>query len=284
MNTKEIKSQKEYEENKNFDGILIIKNAIECIILRENSRAELWGNSTAVLWENSRAVLRENSRAVLWGNSTAVLREKSTAVLWENSRAVLWENSRAELREKSRAVLWGNSTAVLRENSRADGMDNASILKYNNNKIKLYGNASAKDYIQPVYDRDILNILPDKQDKKIILYKCVDPADNKDFYSHTIKYEIGKETICPDFDNDPERECGGGLHLCFTALETISFNKGKILKCLVNKRDIVIYKYNIQKVRCRKVLPIAEVNLHGDEIKQGDFKHENNEKSFKNKI
>jgi len=47
----------------------------------KNSRAELYGSSSAVLRESSRAVLRESSRAVLYGSSNAMLRESSLAVL-----------------------------------------------------------------------------------------------------------------------------------------------------------------------------------------------------------
>jgi hypothetical protein len=94
---------------------LYLKNS--SAVLRENSSAVMWGNSSAEMRENSSAELWENSSAVLRENSSAVLRENSSAVLRGNSSAVLWENSSAELRGNSSAVLWENSSAELRGNS-----------------------------------------------------------------------------------------------------------------------------------------------------------------------
>jgi hypothetical protein len=92
---------------------------------------------------------------------------------------------------------------------------------------------------------------------KIILYKSVNPETLCDFYTGTIKY---KGTVtCPDFDPSPERECGGGLHLSPTPELAMSFNQGKVLKCEVALKDIVVYGRNIDKVRCRKVKVVGEV-------------------------
>jgi hypothetical protein len=101
------------------------------VIIRGNSKAELWENSTAVLWENSTAVLWGNSKVELWENSKAELWGNSTAVLWENSKAELWENSTAELLGNSKAELWENSTAILWENSKAEKVgQEATIIVY----------------------------------------------------------------------------------------------------------------------------------------------------------
>ena len=248
MKTKEIHSQEEYDKNKDFDGVLIIK-CDEWIVLRGNSSAELRGNSSAELWENSSAVLR--------GNSSAELRGNSSAVLWENSSAVLWENSSAVLRENSSAVLWGNSSA--------DNYDHSHALIYNKNKVNLYGNATKNIYKELNYNKSILNKCADESGM-IVLYKSVNPENNTDFWTGTVKYEIGKEIVCHDWDKNRNRQCGGGFHLCMTAAGTQVYNKGKILKCLVDKNDIVVFPGDCSKVRCRKVLPVCEVDVHGREI------------------
>lgn len=210
MNTKEISTQAEYDANKGFDGLLIIKSD-QWIIFS--------GNSTAVLWENS------------------------TAELWENS------------------------TAELREDSRAKGMDNSSMLIRDNQIVSLYGNATSKKYLQPRYDHDVLPVAGEMEGDKLILFKSVNPDTNCDFKTGRIKYVLGEIVEAPDFDPDINRECGGGLHLSFTAAKTQDFNEGKILKCLVDPMDVVVYHGNIEKVRCRKVLPVAVVDRWGREIK-----------------
>ena len=134
------------------DGMLLLENSSAVLwdnsraVLRENSSAVLWDNSSAVLWDNSRAELRENSSAVLRGNSRAVLRENSRAELRDNSRAVLRENSRAVLRENSRAELRENSSAVLRGNSRAVLRENSSAVLWDNSRAELWDNSYVISY------------------------------------------------------------------------------------------------------------------------------------------
>ena len=90
----------------------------------------------------------------------------------------------------------------------------------------------------------------------IILYKSVNPDTLCDFYTGKIKYE-GTVT-CPDWDDNEQRECGGGLHLSPTPELALSYNKGKVLKCKVNIEDFVVYSQNISKVRCKKVKVLGE--------------------------
>ena len=88
--------------------------------------------------------------------------------------------------------------------------------------------------------------------KHIYLYKSVNTETGCDFFTGKIKYE-GK-VICPDFDPDSTRQCGGGLHLSPTPELALSYNKGKVLKCKVALKDIVVYPTDITKVRCREVI------------------------------
>ena len=256
MKSLEIHSQEEYEANQDFDGILVIK--CQGIVLRGNASAVLRGNAHAVLRGNASAVLWGNASAVLWGNAHAVLRGNASAVLRDNASAVLRGNASAELRD--------NASAVLRDNASAIALDNAFALLFDKAKAKKLMNATVKKYKEPVYDAKIFSAVAEHQGKMLILYKSVDPETLCDFRTGKIKYAIGTDVECPDWDPDPERECGGGLHLSHTAMKTQEFSKGKILKCLVDPNDIVVYRGSIEKVRCRKVRPIAVVDIHGREV------------------
>ncbi len=106
------------------------------------------------------------------------------------------------------------------------------------------------------YDiKEFVNIYGSKNGS-MILYKSVQP-DNTDFYSGKIKYEGVVE--CPDWNPDPAIQCGGGLHLSPTPELTQRYNQGKVLKCKVAIKDIVVYGSDITKVRCRKVRVLEEV-------------------------
>jgi hypothetical protein len=275
--------------------------------LRGNSHAELWGNSHAELWGNSHAELRGNSHAELWGNSHAELwgnshaelRENSHAVLWENSHAVLWENSHAvlrgnshaELRENSHAVLWENSHAVLRGNSHAELRENSHAVLRGNSHAVLWGNSHAQ--CKSPYACGILKFIassctgrhigdkPIKPEeylqscgieikrKAVILYKSV----TKDFTDHKtgqIKYLIGKEVVCPDWDADFKGECGYGLHLSPTIQQAISFNdSGTYLACRVkvaNISSLPAFAEYPDKIRVKTCKPLYQVDKEGNKL------------------
>jgi len=100
--------------------------------------------------------------------------------------------------------------------------------------------------------------LTETENNYIILYKSINPKNNCDFYTGKIKYE-GVVT-CPDWNSDTNIQCGCGLHLSPTPENALQYNKGKILKCKVNIKDISIYPYDITKVRCKKVEVIEEMD------------------------
>ena len=104
---------------------------------------------------------------------------------------------------------------------------------------------------------DIWNLTIEKD--YVILYKSVHKDTLCDFRTGKIKYE--GIVVCPDFDSNSERECGGGLHLCATAQGALGFAEGpaKVFKCKVKLKDIMVYGKNIEKVRCRQVEVLEEV-------------------------
>ena len=238
----EVHSQKEFDDvSKEFDGVIVIKNTIEIIsvVARENSSVEARENSHVVAWENSRVVARGNSRVEAWENSSV--------------------------------EAWGNSSVVARENSHGKAFDNSRILLCGTGKWEKYMNAVLQKYIEPLYTKKLFLEIAEKKKDKVVLYKSVNPDTLRDFYTGTIEYTIGSVVECPDFDPNEDRECGGGLHLSYTARKTQDFNQGKILKCLVDPEDIVVYEKSIEKVRCRKVLPVAVVDINGKPIKEEAF-------------
>jgi hypothetical protein len=99
---------------------------------------------------------------------------------------------------------------------------------------------------------DIITIYSDNMidENHIKLYKSV-RDDHTDFWTGTIKYE-GIVT-CPDWDDNIERQCGGGLHLSPTPELALRYNQGKILECKVHINDFVVYPTDITKVRCKTV-------------------------------
>jgi hypothetical protein len=278
---------------------LIIKNTNHIIILYDNSSAKLYSNSSAELYSNSSAKLYENSSAELYENSSAELYENSSAKLYENSSAKLYENSSAELYSNSSAKLYSNSSAKLYRNSSAKLYENSSAELYSNSSAELYSNSSAsifsaKEVIahhnaiiiekfsrQNIVINDNAKIIlqekfyhtnttfsqmHDVVDNKLVLYKIT--QDNyTDYYTGKIKYEIGTEVICPIFDNDSNRQCGDGLHLSPQISMAKKYNDpGKILKCLVDLGDFVIYQNDLTKVRCKKVFVLEEVDEKGNKI------------------
>src|SRR5690606_37141717 len=85
----------------------------------------------------------------------------------------------------------------------------------------------------------------------LILYKSVNPETGCDYRTGKIKYEGVVE--CPVRAPNAERECGGGLHLNPTSGAALSYHQGGVLRCRVKRKDVVVWKRNISKVRCRRV-------------------------------
>ena len=230
-------------------------------VLWGNSHAELRGNSHAVLWENSHAVLWENSHAVLWGNSHAELRG--------NSHAELWGNSHAELRENSHAELRGNSHAELRENSHADCRSPYACGILKSITAQCIGRHIGDKPIPPKeYLRDCgIEI----KNQYVILFKSVQ-SNFCSFYTGIVKYEIGKETIAPDWDATDTIECGKGLHLSPTIQQAVSFNSdGIYLACRVKLSDMAslpAYAQYPDKIRVKACVPLYQVNEQGEKIKE----------------
>ena len=177
-----------------------------------------------------------NSSVVAWGNSSVEARGNSSVEAWGNSVIRIFSNIRLKLNQFSVGIGIGIKIKAEYKSGSAT-LINKEIAKYD------------KKLFLRMYKKNI------QKGGEILLYKSV-KDDNTDFYSGKIKY-IGK-VICPDWDDNPNRECGGGLHLSPTPELAKSFNNGKIKKCIVEQKNFVVYPKNIDKVRCKEVEVIED--------------------------
>ena len=240
-------NQKEFDEAiQETNTLIVLQDTTERIVIKVKAR------------ENSSVEARENSSVTAWGNSSVEARGNSSVTARGNSSVTAWENSSVEA--------WGNSSVSVSDNSHV-----LIIGEINNREFKQYDNGTIKKHIEIKYDKSVLNRFA-KENGKQILYKAVNPETNKSYHNGGVLYEINKETVAVDFDPNPDRECGGGLHLCFNPITTKLFTSGrtKILKCLADPEDIVIYPGSIEKVRCRAVTPIAVVDFQGRVINESN--------------
>jgi len=134
----------------------------------------------------------------------------------------------------------------------------------------LHDNATSKQLSSIGYTKNDLLSIAEHVNDKIVLYKSVNCDTFCDFYTGKIKYEIGKEVECPDWDSNEIFQCGNGLHLSIFPFTAQIYNEGTILRCLVDPDDVVVFPDDITKVRCRKVLPIAIVDKRGNIISENN--------------
>jgi hypothetical protein len=163
---------------------------------------------------------------------------------------VAWESSRVEARENSVNRIFSCSKLESHHHAIVTLQDFECDFVHKSDIPVIKTKTFQHDLVS------FLEIYPAKR-KIVVLYKSVNPENNCDFYTGQIKYE--GTVICPNFDPNPERQCGSGLHLSPTPELARSYNNGKVLECHVHIDDIVIYGPDISKVRCRKVKVIGEV-------------------------
>jgi len=112
--------------------------------------------------------------------------------------------------------------------------------------------------VSPRDFRDIFDLVR-QPDGRIVLFKITQP-DGTDYFSGQVLYEGIVE--CSDWDPDPGIQCGQGLHLSATsALAALYHCSGRVKRCLVDPEDIVFFKDDLSKVRCKKVEVIEDCGL-----------------------
>jgi hypothetical protein len=137
--------------------------------------------------------------------------------------------------------------------------ESSAVIYTKNVQVKIYHNAIAvvrpEKFLHTI--NSFLDIYPLDENGLVTLYKSVNPETLCDFRTGEIRYE--GEVICPDFDPDPARHCGGGLHLSPRPEMALAYNQGKLLLCKARPEDVVVYAEDINKVRCKRVEVIKEL-------------------------
>ena len=221
---------------------------------------------SVVAYENSSVEARGNSSVEARGNSSVEAYENSSVVAYENSSVVAYENSSVVACGNSSVVACGNSSVEAWENSSVNGSGNAQIVdRLIKGRIEITGNARIV-YIPKTIEEycDFYDIKHDK--KKGKFFKCVHKS-NGIYYSDNdtdFEYEIGRK-IEPDwFDNNPEKDCGHGIHVAYLAW-VLDYGRNwrdlAILEVEADLKDIVLPNGCPGKVRCKEVTVLREVPL-----------------------
>jgi len=208
-----------------------------------------WGSSnlTVVGWESSNLTVEG------WGSSNlkVVGRESSNLTVegWESSNLTVVgaENSIFRIYSDMELKLFQQAVAIAQECSPKilHQDQTAQLLKTLKSLHDLNSFLAIKE-IEPI-------------NGKVTLYKYV-RDDFKDHYSGTLSYEPGGIVTEPNWDPDPERQCGRGLHFSASLRDAQGYNSsGRAIACEVAMEDIVIWPHDISKVRCREVRVIEEV-------------------------
>ena len=231
-----IKTQAEYDAlpNKFTEYTEIIIDATEPIYeirtVPENADVTLTGQ-TVVEYLYIKATLWGNSQATLWGNSQVKAAFENSIIKAFSSNVII-----LRLKHQSTLICQNCNVGVQEKDNTANIIITKTMQHTKQTFLDIYKDSMTGN--------------------SIILYKSVNPDTLCDFYTGKIKYE-GTVT-CPGWDDNEQRECGGGLHLSPTPELALSYNKGKVLKCKVNIEDFVVYSKNIMKVRCKTVKVIGE--------------------------
>ncbi len=184
----------------------------------------------------------ENATVEASENATVEASENATVRAWENATVRAWEN----------AIL-----RLLSDTIKSEAFHSVTIICQDcKPTIKRHGTGVAvvrtKTFRHTV--KSFCEIYGDGT-KPLTLYKSV-KEDGCDHHTGRIKYKGAVE--CPDWDPNPNRQCGGGLHLSPTPYDALRYHDGKVLVCEVARKDIVVFPTDVTKVRCRKVKVIGE--------------------------
>ena len=174
------------------------------------------------------------------------------------NRVVARENSSVVARDNSSVEAWENSSVVARGNSQI-------VDRLNGGRINISGNA--RIVYMPKTITEYCDFYGLKHDKKTgRFFKCVHKVGDRYFADKdgSFEYVIGEKAIPDSFDNDPEEDCGHGIHVAY--LDWVLDYGGRwsdiaIIEVEAKLDDIVVPNYAPGKVRCKEVTVIREVPL-----------------------
>lgn len=119
-----------------------------------------------------------------------------------------------------------------------------------------------KDWIGALYAE--LGIVP--KDGKVILYQKVFSTEDFGVFEvehiNNFLFELGKEAVINDANEDAMNFCGKGLY--FSLLEKVNRRHGNtILECEIDVEDILTVQYNEIRARKCKVIRVIRRNNNG---------------------
>ena len=173
----------------------------------ENKKVRLWGNSSAILRDNSSATMWDNASAILRGNSSATMLDNARATLWDNSSATMWDNASAILRGNSSATMWDNARATLEKFTVAWKKSVDATITGTGHVIDMTAIDLSKREDWTKYTGALVD-----EDGQIHLYKAVDDNLESAYSKDKFAYTVGS-IVEPEWWED-NNFCGNGIHLC----------------------------------------------------------------------
>lgn len=268
MKVIEIHSQQEFDAvPKTFDeltelrivsGVIVVKEAYNSarvvargsarVVARGSAHVEAWESASVEARDSASVVARGSARVEAHDSSRVVARDSAHVVAWDSASVVAWESAHVEAWGSASVEAWDESVTIT-------GLFfwSTLIMKFCVCKVgKKHKTAKIiKQARGVVSKKEFLRTL-ERSGSGYVLYKSVNPETLCDFQTGKIKYS--GVVVCPDWTPDPSLECGGGLHLSPRPGMALSYHRGKVLRCRVLARDMVLYQPgDFTKVRCRKV-------------------------------
>jgi hypothetical protein len=230
----------------------------------DSSQVTAHDSSQVRAYDSSQVTAYDSSQVRACGSSQVTACGSSQVRAYGSSQVRAYDSSQVTAYDSSQVRAYGNSmVAVLAETVTINKIADYAIVALDGVKIKLPKKARTATVIKrKLVEHNIKSLIDiynlEVVDDSVVLFKSVNPTDGCDYTTGTIEY---KGTVkCPDFDPNPLRECGGGLHLSPTAGDALSYHEGRVLRCKVKLKNIVVYGKCIRKVRCSEVEVLGELN------------------------
>ena len=101
VKTLEIHNQEDYDANKDFDGILIIKAGL--VRASDNAPVRAWGN----------AIVEASGNATVKASGNATVRASGNATVWASDNATVWASDNATVRASDNATVRASGNATV---------------------------------------------------------------------------------------------------------------------------------------------------------------------------
>ncbi len=158
MKTLEIHNQEDYDANKDFDGILIIKAGLVEVLgnatVWASGNATVWasGNATVRAWDNATVGALGNATVRALGNATvrasgnATVEALGNATVEASDNATVWAWDDATARASGNATVWasGNATVWAWDSATVEALGNATVRASDNATVRASDNATVR--------------------------------------------------------------------------------------------------------------------------------------------